>query len=55
MARLAREENETLKARVTALEARLAGANAPAAGSAGVTSAPPGSGGPQEPPGGYFA
>ena len=54
MARLAREENETLKARVTALEARLTGANAPA-GSAGVTSAPPGSGGPQEPPGGYFA
>jgi len=55
MARLAREENETLKARVTALEARLAGANAPAAGSAGVSSAPPGFGGEQEPPGGYFA
>ena len=36
MARLAREENETLKARVTALEARLAGANAPG-GSAGVS------------------
>jgi BMFP domain-containing protein YqiC len=31
MARLAREENEMLKARVTALEARLAGANAPPA------------------------
>lgn len=28
MARLAREENETLKARIAALEARLTGANA---------------------------
>ena len=54
MARLAREENETLKARVTALEARLAGSNA-AAGGTGATSAPPGPGGPQQPPGGYFA
>src|ERR1700719_2148257 len=43
MPRLAREENETLNARVTAWQARLAGANPPAAGSAGVTSAPPGS------------
>ena len=34
MARLAREENEALKARVAALEARLAGSNA-AAGGAG--------------------
>lgn len=54
MARLAREENETLKARVAALEARLAGPNAPAAGTGG-SSTPPGSGGPQEPHGGYFA
>jgi len=45
MARLAREENEALKARVAALEARLAGSNA----------APPGSGAPQEPPGSHFA
>ncbi len=29
MARLAREENEALKARIAALEARLAGANSP--------------------------
>ena len=55
MARLAREENEVLKARVAALEARLAGSNAPAAGAAGGPSTPPGSGGPQEPHGGYFA
>jgi BMFP domain-containing protein YqiC len=54
MARLAREENEALKARVAALEARLAGSNA-AAGGPGATSAPPGPGGPQQPPGGYFA
>jgi len=54
MARLAREENEALKARIAALEARLAGANAPAGGT-GATSAPSGSGGPQEPPSGYFA
>ncbi len=31
MARLAREENEALKARIAALEARLAGSNSPAA------------------------
>jgi BMFP domain-containing protein YqiC len=54
MARLAREENEELKARIAALEARLAGSNA-AAGGTGATSAPPGPGGPQQPPGGYFA
>ena len=44
MARLAREENEALRARVAALEARLGGSTAPAGG-AGATSAPPGSGG----------
>jgi BMFP domain-containing protein YqiC len=49
MARLAREENEALKARIAALEARLAGSNA-AAGGPGATSAPPGPGGPQQPP-----
>ena len=54
MARLAREENEALKDRVAALEARLGGSTAPAGGT-GVTSAPPSSGGSQEPPGGYFA
>jgi BMFP domain-containing protein YqiC len=54
MARLAREENEALKARIAALEGRLAGSNA-AAGGPGATSAPPGPGGPQQPPGGYFA
>ena len=55
MARLAREENEALKARIAALEARLAGSNA-AAGGTGATSAPPGgSAGRQEPTGGYFA
>jgi BMFP domain-containing protein YqiC len=57
MARLAREENEALKARVAALEARLAGSNVPAGGT-GATSAPPGSagsGGSEPPPTGYFA
>jgi BMFP domain-containing protein YqiC len=50
-----RREAETLfKARVAALEARLAGSNAPAGG-AGGPSTPPGSGGPQESPGGHFA
>ena len=39
MARLAREENEALKARIAALEARIA-ADAPASGAAG--SYPPG-------------
>jgi len=41
MARLAREENETLKARIEALEAKPSGANAAAAASAAPTSAPP--------------
>jgi BMFP domain-containing protein YqiC len=54
MARLAREENEALTARVAALEARLGGSTAPAGGT-GATSAPPGSGGSQEPSGGYSA
>jgi BMFP domain-containing protein YqiC len=55
MARLAREENEALKARVAALEARLAGGNtatqssAPPAGGAHGTSAA------EPPPTGYFA
>lgn len=54
MARLAREENEALKARVAALEARLAAAKVPAAEASPGT--PPGSGGPQQPPPtGYFA
>ncbi len=69
MARLAREENEALKARVAALEARLAGTNpatdapAPAAGvgatspptGPGASEAPPGAPGTDAPPGGYFA
>jgi BMFP domain-containing protein YqiC len=55
MARLAREENEALKARVAALEARLAAAKVPAAEEASPGT-PPGSGGPQQPPPtGYFA
>ena len=62
MARLAREENEALKARVAVLEARLA-ATAPAGGSAGAASHPPGGSadtpsggaGTDGPPGGYFA
>jgi BMFP domain-containing protein YqiC len=56
MARLAREENEALKARVAALEARLAGGNATAQSS----SAPPvggahGTSAAEPPPTGYFA
>ena len=39
MARLAREENEALKARIAALEAKLAGANS--AGAASNVSTPP--------------
>ena len=39
MARLAREENEALKARVAALEAGLGKAGAPGAGSSGRTAA----------------
>ena len=54
MARLAREENEALRARVAALEARLSGSTAPAGGMS-ATSAPPGSGGSHEPQGGYSA
>ena len=54
MARLAREENEALRARVAALEARLGGSTAPAGGMS-ATSAPPGSGGSHEPPGGNSA
>src|SRR5271168_4488848 len=42
MARLAREENEALKARVAALEARLAGSNSAAQASARVADAPHG-------------
>ena len=38
MARLAREENETLKARVAALEAKLGAANPPPAGGADLSS-----------------
>jgi BMFP domain-containing protein YqiC len=52
MARLAREENEGLRARIAALEARLAGSTAPAGA---ATSAPPGSGGSEQPPTGHFA
>jgi BMFP domain-containing protein YqiC len=55
MARLAREENEALKARVAALETRLAAGNAatpssasPAGGALGTSAAEP-------PPTGYFA
>jgi BMFP domain-containing protein YqiC len=55
MARLAREENEGLKARVAALEARLAASNGSAA-EAPSPATPSGSGGPQQPPPtGYFA
>ena len=49
MARLAREENEALKARLAAVEARLAASH-------GAEGTPPGPGGPQQPPPpGYFA
>ncbi len=55
MARLAREENEGLKARVAALETRLAASKEPAA-EAPSPAAPSGPGGPQQPPPtGYFA
>ena len=54
MARLAREENEALKARVAALEARLAVANA--SGGPGATRRLPAPGGPAATAvGGYFA
>ena len=54
MARLAREENEALKARVAALEARLAGSNA-AAGGCGRDLGTSRLRRPAGPPGGYFA
>jgi BMFP domain-containing protein YqiC len=56
MARLAREENEALRARVAALEARLGASKAPAP-DAPSPATPLGSGGPKEPPPptGYFA
>jgi BMFP domain-containing protein YqiC len=52
MARLAREENEALKARVAALETRLAGGNAAAPTSASAAGARDGT---EAPPTGYFA
>jgi len=55
MARLAREENEALKARIAALEARLAGSSSPAPASAPVTDAPHGVSPSDAPPTGYFA
>jgi BMFP domain-containing protein YqiC len=54
MARLAREENEALKARIAALEARLAGSNSPAA-VAPAADAPHGASATDAPPTGYFA
>ena len=48
MARLAREENEALKARVTALEAAL-GKAAPASGGSQTAGAAGGSGNPEQP------
>ena len=54
MARLAREENESAQSPGHGLGSAARRGECPAAGSAGVTSAPPGSGGPQQPPGGYF-
>src|SRR6202051_4647033 len=53
MARLAREENEALKTRIAALEAKLAGSNSPAA--APATDAPHGTSATDAPPTGYFA
>jgi BMFP domain-containing protein YqiC len=55
MARLAREENESLKARVAALEARLAGSNSAAQRSAPVADAPHGVSPTDAPPTGSFA
>jgi len=56
MARLAREENEALKARVAALEARLAGSHAAEPAPSGPAAAPPQSASPTaESPPGYFA
>jgi BMFP domain-containing protein YqiC len=57
MARLAREENEALKARVAALEARLAGSSSPAPASAPPATDAPATDAPatDAPPTGYFA
>jgi BMFP domain-containing protein YqiC len=55
MARLAREENEALKARVAALEARLAGGSATTQSSAPATGGAPGTSAAEPPPTGYFA
>jgi BMFP domain-containing protein YqiC len=55
MARLAREENEALKARVAALEARLAGGNAAAQPSAPPAGGAQGTSAAEPPPTGYFA
>jgi BMFP domain-containing protein YqiC len=55
MARLAREENEALKARVAALEARLAGGNAAAQSSAPPAGGAHGTSAAEPPPTGYFA
>jgi BMFP domain-containing protein YqiC len=55
MARLAREENEALKGRVAALEARLAGGNAAAQSSAPPASGAQGTSAAEPPPTGYFA
>jgi BMFP domain-containing protein YqiC len=56
MARLAREENEALKGRIAALEARLAGSSSAAPGSAATAADPPRGVNPTDPPPtGYFA
>jgi BMFP domain-containing protein YqiC len=58
MARLSREENEALKARVAALEARLAGGaggNVAAQTSAPATGPQQGASAAEPPPTGYFA
>ena len=55
MARLAREENEALKARVAALEARLAGGNAATQTAAPATGPQQAAAAGEAPPTGYFA
>jgi BMFP domain-containing protein YqiC len=55
MARLAREENEALKARVAALEVRLAGGNPAAQSSAPPAGGARGTSAAEPPPTGYFA
>jgi BMFP domain-containing protein YqiC len=55
MAQLAREENEALKARVAALEARLAGGNVAAPTSSAATGPQQGAAAAESPPTGYFA